>query len=87
MESFDDPVGFGVVSRHGVELDAEAGCKRRPEVEVKTAPLSEVVTYRRTNLEIQPLRRAWRHLSVVAPCIGTSSGHLVALLMAVKRYL
>ena len=32
MESFDDPVGFGVVGFRGVELDAKAGCERRPEV-------------------------------------------------------
>ena len=32
MEFFDDPVGFGVVGCRGVELDAEAGCERRPEV-------------------------------------------------------
>ena len=32
VKSFDDPVGFRVVGRLGVELDAEAGCERRPEV-------------------------------------------------------
>ena len=32
MESFDDPVGFGVLGFRGVELDGEAGCECRPEV-------------------------------------------------------
>ena len=32
VESFDDPVGFGVLGFRGVELDAEAGCECRPEV-------------------------------------------------------
>ena len=56
-------------------------------LEVKTVPLSEVMMSGRPNLVIQPLRRARRQSSVVEPYIGTTSGYLAALLMAVKRYL
>ena len=56
-------------------------------LDVKTEPLSEVMTSGRPNLAIQPFRRAHRQSSVVAFFMGIASGHLVDLSMVVNRYL
>ena len=56
-------------------------------LDVKTEPLSEVMTSGRPNLAIQPSRRARRQSVVVAVFMGVASGHLVDLSIVVNRYL